>query len=76
MLAVYAAKASPSDPLASLVVGERPEPDPPNGWVRVKISHASLNRHDLFTLQGITAHPEPIQFPMILIYSNFTGWNA
>jgi NADPH:quinone reductase-like Zn-dependent oxidoreductase len=66
MLAVYAAKASPSDPLASLVVGERPEPAPPNGWVRVKISHASLNRHDLFTLQGITAHPEPIQFPMIL----------
>jgi NADPH:quinone reductase-like Zn-dependent oxidoreductase len=36
------------------------------GWVRVKISHASLNRHDLFTLRGITAHPEGISFPMIL----------
>jgi hypothetical protein len=32
----------------------------------VKISHASLNRHDLFTLRGITAHPEGISFPMIL----------
>jgi NADPH:quinone reductase-like Zn-dependent oxidoreductase len=38
----------------------------PNGWVRVKISHASLNRHDLFTLRGITAQPDPIPFPMIL----------
>jgi NADPH:quinone reductase-like Zn-dependent oxidoreductase len=34
--------------------------------VRVKISHASLNRHDLFSLRGITAQPEPIPFPMIL----------
>jgi NADPH:quinone reductase-like Zn-dependent oxidoreductase len=32
----------------------------------VKISHASLNRHDLFTLRGITAHEDPINFPMIL----------
>jgi len=32
----------------------------------VKVSHASLNRHDLFTLQGISGHPEGIKFPMIL----------
>ena len=32
----------------------------------MKISHASLNRHDLFTLRGITAHPEGIAYPMIL----------
>jgi NADPH:quinone reductase-like Zn-dependent oxidoreductase len=66
MFAVYAARPNPEDPLASLVIGERPEPEVPDGWVRVKISHASLNRHDLFTLRGITAHPEPIPFPMIL----------
>jgi NADPH:quinone reductase-like Zn-dependent oxidoreductase len=52
--------------LASLVVGQRPDPAVPEGWVRVKISHASLNRHDVFTLRGITGHATPIVFPMIL----------
>jgi NADPH:quinone reductase-like Zn-dependent oxidoreductase len=66
MFAVCAARPNPDDPLASLVVGERPEPEVPDGWVRVKISRASLNRHDLFTLRGITAQPDPISFPMIL----------
>jgi NADPH:quinone reductase-like Zn-dependent oxidoreductase len=66
MFAVYASGPSPDDPLASLIVGERPESQVPEGWVRVKVSHASLNRHDLFTLRGITAQSEPIAFPMIL----------
>src|SRR5712691_11062473 len=66
MFAVYAAKPNLDDPLASLVVGERPEPQMPDGWIRVKISQASLNRHDLFTLKGITAQSDPIPFPMIL----------
>src|SRR5579864_5750555 len=66
MFAVFAARPDPDDPIASLVVGERPEPEVPDGWVRVKITHASLNRHDLFTLRGITAQPDPIPFPMIL----------
>src|SRR6201987_6365954 len=66
MFAVYAARPNPEDPLASLVVGDRPEAEVPDGWVRVKISHASLNRHDLFTLRGITAQPDPIPLPSIL----------
>src|SRR6266404_2588603 len=66
MFAVYATHADPDNPLAALKIGERPEPSVPDGWTRVKISHASLNRHDLFTLRGITAQEEPIQFPMIL----------
>jgi NADPH:quinone reductase-like Zn-dependent oxidoreductase len=66
MFAVYAARPNLDNPLASLVVGERPEPRVPQGWVRVKVSHASLNRHDLFTLRGITAQEDPISFPMIL----------
>jgi NADPH:quinone reductase-like Zn-dependent oxidoreductase len=66
MFAVYAARPNLDDPLASLVVGERPEPTVAQGWVRVKVSHASLNRHDLFTLRGITAQQDPISFPMIL----------
>jgi len=48
------------------VVGERPEPVVPEGWVPVRMTHASLNRHDIFTLMGVTAQREPIPFPMIL----------
>src|SRR6266404_8799821 len=66
MFAVYATHADPNDPLAALKIGERPEPHVPEGWLRVKISHASLNRHDLFTLRGITGHPEGITYPIIL----------
>lgn len=66
MFAIYATHAAPDDPLSALEIGEQPEPAVREGWVRVKVSHASLNRHDLFTLRGITAHPEGISFPMIL----------
>jgi hypothetical protein len=66
MFAVYAKEANLNDPLASVVVGERPEPVVPEGWVRVRVTHASLNRHDIFTLLGVTAQKEPIPFPMIL----------
>jgi NADPH:quinone reductase-like Zn-dependent oxidoreductase len=66
MFAVYAKEANLNNPLASVVVGERPEPIVPEGWVRVRVTHASLNRHDIFTLLGVTAHKEPIPFPMIL----------
>jgi len=65
MFAVYAEKPDFESPISGLRVGERPEPKIPAGWVRVKVSHASLNRHDIFTLRGITAH-ESIPFPMIL----------
>jgi NADPH:quinone reductase-like Zn-dependent oxidoreductase len=63
MFAVYATHADPLDPISALQIGERPEPTVSSGWIRVKISHASLNRHDLFTLRGITAHPEGIKYP-------------
>ncbi|WP_127170955.1 zinc-binding dehydrogenase [Xanthomonas euvesicatoria] len=66
MFAVYAKEANVDDPLASVVVGERPEPIVQEGWVRVKVTHASLNRHDIFTLRGMTSQEQPIPFPMIL----------
>src|ERR1700741_2318305 len=66
MFAVYAKEANATNPLASVVVGERPEPVVPEGWVPVRMTHASLNRHDIFTLCGVTAQKEPIPFPMIL----------
>ena len=64
MFAVYAAEPSPDDPLASLRVGDRPSPVPPEGWVVVNVRAASLNMHDLWTLRGVGIKPE--QFPMIL----------
>ncbi|OIQ49114.1 Alcohol dehydrogenase [Pseudodesulfovibrio hydrargyri] len=66
MFAVYCEKPDNENPLAALVVGERPEPVVPDGWVRVRVTHASLNRHDIFTLRGITGQDTPIPFPMIL----------
>lgn len=64
MFAVYASGANPDDPLASLVVGERPAPDPQPGWVPVTVAAASLNMHDVWTLRGVGIAPD--RFPMIL----------
>ncbi|GGJ59480.1 zinc-binding dehydrogenase [Streptomyces brasiliensis] len=64
MFAVYASKPNPDDPIDSLVVGERPEPQVPDGWVAVSVTAAGLNMHDLWTLRGVGIKPE--QFPMIL----------
>lgn len=64
MRAVYAESINPDDPLAGLVVGERPDPEPPDGWTRVAVRAASLNHHDLWTLRGVGIKSE--QLPMIL----------
>jgi len=64
MFAVYASEPNAEKPLDSLVIGERPEPEVPEGWVRVNVKAASLNMHDLWTLRGVGIKPE--QFPMIL----------
>lgn len=53
MLAVYAESINPDDPLAGLVVGERPEPDVPAGWTRVSVRAAALNHHDVWSLRGV-----------------------
>ncbi|HKC29540.1 MAG TPA: zinc-binding dehydrogenase [Jatrophihabitans sp.] len=64
MRAVYASSFDPDDPLKGLVIGERPDPSPQAGWTRVRVSAASLNHHDLWTLRGVGIKPE--QLPMIL----------
>ena len=64
MFAVYAAEPNHEDPLASLRVGDRPDPEVPAGTVAVAVAAASLNMHDLWTLRGVGIKPE--QFPMIL----------
>jgi NADPH:quinone reductase-like Zn-dependent oxidoreductase len=64
MRAAYASAPHPDDPLAGLIVGERPDPKPPPGWTTVAVKAASLNHHDLWTLRGVGIRPE--QFPMVL----------
>ena len=64
MLAVTAAAANPDDPLAGLVVGDRPEPDEPDGWTTVTVRAASLNHHDLWTLRGVGIKEE--RLPIVL----------
>ncbi len=64
MFAVSAASFSNDDPLSGLVVGERPEPDVPDGWTTVEVKAASLNHHDLWSLRGVGLRQEAL--PMIL----------
>jgi NADPH:quinone reductase-like Zn-dependent oxidoreductase len=64
MFAVYADRFSTDDPLSALQVGERPEPDVPDGWTTVTVRAASLNHHDLFSLRGVGLREESL--PMIL----------
>lgn len=69
MFAVYAEKFStdagdPKDVLSGLVVGERPDPEVPDGWAKVTVKAASLNHHDLWSLRGVGLREESL--PMIL----------
>ena len=64
MFAVYVESFNPDDPLAGLVLGERPEPEVPEGWTTIEVKAASLNHHDLFSLRGVGLKQE--QLPMIL----------
>ncbi len=67
MFAIYAesfAAPDSDDPLSGLVLGERPEPEVPEGWTTVTVRAASLNHHDLWSLRGQGLKQEAL--PMIL----------
>lgn len=64
MFAVSATSFSTDDPLSGLELGERPQPDAPDGWTTVTVKAASLNHHDLWSLRGVGLREE--QLPMIL----------
>ena len=40
MLAVTAASIDPDDPLSGLEIGERPDPEPADGWASVSVRAA------------------------------------
>lgn len=64
MLAAFAARTDPADPLSGLELGERPDPEVPEGWTTISVRAASLNHHDLWSLRGVGLKPELL--PMIL----------
>lgn len=64
MLAAYVCRTDPDDPLSALEVGERPAPQVPDGWARVRVRAAGLNHHDLWSLRGVGL-PDA-RLPMIL----------
>ena len=64
MRAVYASEIDAENPLAGLTIGERPEPEVPEGWTTVTVKAASLNHHDLWSLRGVGLGRE--RLPMIL----------
>jgi NADPH:quinone reductase-like Zn-dependent oxidoreductase len=64
MLAVFASRTDADDPLSALEVGERPEPEPHEGWTIVEVKAASLNHHDLWSLRGVGLPDD--RLPMIL----------
>src|SRR5919199_2128648 len=64
MLAAFVSEAAPKDPLSALEIGDRPEPEAPDGWTRVQVKAVSLTPHDLFSLRGVGLPQE--RMPMIL----------
>src|ERR1700710_122396 len=64
MFAVYASSSSADDPLSALELGERPSPEVPPGWARVRLRAASLNHHDLWSLRGVGLPAD--RLPMVL----------
>lgn len=64
MRAGYVQTPDPGRPLDALVVGDRPDPEPPPGWSVVTVAAASLNHHDVFSLSGVGLLAD--RCPMIL----------
>jgi len=64
MFAVTAARQNADDPLSGLELGERLEPEVPDGWTTVEVRAASLNHHDLWSLRGVGLAEE--RLPMTL----------
>ncbi len=64
MLAAFAARTDPADPLSALEVGDVPDPRPREGWTTVHVRAAALNHHDLWSLRGVGLPND--RLPMVL----------
>ncbi|MFC5184864.1 zinc-binding dehydrogenase [Actinomadura harenae] len=64
MFAVTATSLDADHPLNGLTLGERPEPDVPEGWTTVTVKATALNHHDVWSLRGVGLPAD--RLPMIL----------
>jgi NADPH:quinone reductase-like Zn-dependent oxidoreductase len=64
VLAAYVESFNPDDPVAALVVGDRPEPQAEQGWTVIDVRAAAINHHDIWSLRGVGLREEFL--PMIL----------
>jgi len=64
VLAATCVSQSADSPLSGLEVGQRPDPEVPQGWARVHVRAASLNHHDLWSLRGVGLPAD--RLPMVL----------
>ncbi len=64
MLAAYAARLDPDDPLSALRVDDLEPVQPPPGWIPVTVRAAALNHHDIWSLRGVGLTAD--RLPMIL----------
>ncbi|GII87456.1 Zn-dependent oxidoreductase [Sphaerisporangium siamense] len=64
MFAVTCTATDPDNPLAGLTLGERPEPEVPDGWTTVTVRAAALNHHDVWTLKGVGIRQD--RLPIVL----------
>lgn len=64
MFAATATKLDADNPLDGLTLGERPDPEAPDGWTTVTVRATSLNHHDLWSLKGVGLSAD--RLPMVL----------
>jgi NADPH:quinone reductase-like Zn-dependent oxidoreductase len=64
MLALTLVNPSASDPLSAIEIGERPDPEPRDGWTTVRLRAASLNHHDVWNMRGVGV--DPSWLPVVL----------
>jgi NADPH:quinone reductase-like Zn-dependent oxidoreductase len=64
MFAVTATQFDADNPVNGLTLGERPEPEVPEGWTTVTVRATALNHHDVWSLRGVGLRAE--RLPMIL----------
>jgi NADPH:quinone reductase-like Zn-dependent oxidoreductase len=65
MRAAFVDRFDAGDPAGVVTVGDRPEPEVPEGWTVVEVKAASLNHHDVWTARGMGGLGVG-QLPMIL----------
>ncbi|MBO2450348.1 zinc-binding dehydrogenase [Actinomadura barringtoniae] len=64
MFAVTASRFDGDNPLNGLTLGERPDPEVPEGWALVTVKATALNHHDLWSLKGVGLREE--RLPIVL----------